>query len=158
VPNIYEKIKSLPSFLTLCYYTNHGRRKMGRWGQTNKISQKIKNYSRINIFHCGIIIIASQVVPLTKSYIQGKWEEFKINIMSSPVPDSYKNYIEDEFAYYEPGLSYFQNLAKKAGIANTGLAYSYDPVTKEKKEIIIDIEYSEPMYLSIEAIGIKMLK
>jgi hypothetical protein len=29
---------------------------------------------------------------------------------------------------------------------------------KKKKEIIIDIEYSEPMYLSIEAIGLKMLK
>lgn len=106
----------------------------------------------------GIIIIASQVIPLSKSYLQGKWEEFKVSIMSSPVPDSYKSYIEDEFAYYEPGLSYFQNLASKAGSSNTDTTYSYDPVTKERKEIVIDTSYSNSMYLSIEAIGIENIK
>jgi len=106
----------------------------------------------------GLVIIVSQVVPLSKSYIEGKWEEFKMNVMSSPVPNSYKSYIEDEFAYYDPGLSYFQNLATKAGISNLGLAYSYDPITKEKKEIIINREYSEYMYLSLPSVGIERVR
>ncbi len=106
----------------------------------------------------GFVIIVSQVVPLSKSYIEGKWEEFRINVMSSPVPDSYKGYIEDEFAYYDPGLSYFQNLATKAGIVNLGTAYSYDPITKEKKAIVIDKEYSEYMYISLSSIGIEKVR
>jgi LPXTG-site transpeptidase (sortase) family protein len=106
----------------------------------------------------GIVIIVSQVVPLSKSYIEGKWQELRVNLMSSPVPDSYKSFIEDEFAYYDPGLSYFQNLANKAGISNLGTAYSYDPITKEKKEIVIDKEYSKNMSLSIDSIGIDSIR
>jgi LPXTG-site transpeptidase (sortase) family protein len=106
----------------------------------------------------GAVIVISQVFPLSKSYIEGKWEELKIELMSSPVPDSYKSYVEDEFAYYDPGLSYFQNLATKAGISNLGDAYSYDPVTKEKKKIVIDEDYSEYIYLSIESVGIDSIR
>lgn len=106
----------------------------------------------------GAIIVISQVLPLSKSYIEGKVEELRISLMSSPVPDSYKSYIEDDFAYYDPGLSYFQNLATKAGISNLGTAYSYDPATKQKKEIVIDKEYSEYMHLSIDSIGIESVR
>lgn len=128
-------------------------------GEENEKSSKRVRVVLASIFSVmGIIIITSQLIPLSKSYIEGKWEEIKINLMSSPVPDSYKNYIEDEFAYYEPGLSYFQNLATKAGISNLGTAYSYDPITKEKKEIIVDKEYSKLMHLSISSIGIDSVR
>ena len=123
-------------------------------GDPNKSVKRIRIILASLFAVMGLVIIVSQVVPLSKSYIEGKWEEFKIEVMSSPVPNSYKSYIEDEIAYYEPGLSYFQNLATKAGISNLGTAYSYDPVTKAKKEILVDKEYSKNMSLSISSVGI----
>lgn len=128
-------------------------------GEDDKQSVKKVRIVLASVFSVmGLIILVSQLVPLSKSYIDGKWEELKTSLMTSPVPDSYKNYIEDEFAYYDPGMSYFENLATKAGISNLGTAYSYDPVTKEKKEIVIDKEYSKLMHLSVSSVGINSVQ
>jgi LPXTG-site transpeptidase (sortase) family protein len=132
-----------------------------RWSvgkDQNKSVKAIRVTLSILFALMGLVIIVSQVVPLSKSYVEGKWEELRIQLMSSPVPDSYKTFVEDEFAYYDPGVSYFQNLATKAGIANMGTAYSYDPVTKERKEIEVDRDYSTLMSISIPNIGIESVR
>jgi len=104
-----------------------------------KISETKKTISWI-LGVIGIAIILSQTIPLFKSYIQGQIQLSKQNSMKDPLPESYKQYIQDEFAYYDPGKSYFENLSKTAeGLQYQGL-FSYDPETKSTKEIVIDRE------------------
>jgi len=103
----------------------------------------------------GLIILASQLFPLSISYVEGKWLEFKVNVLAAPVPDSYKTYVEGEFAYYDPGKSYFQNLAQKVGeLSQTG-NQSFDPISKKMKKIVVDKKYSKDLKLTIQDIGIK---
>ena len=63
----------------------------------------------------GILLILSQAVPLFRSYVAGKIELAKQSLMKDPLPESYKEYIQDEFAYYDPGKSYFANLSARVG-------------------------------------------
>ena len=73
----------------------------------------------------------------------------------NPVPESYKEYIEKEFAYYNPGKSYFANLSEKIDVLGE---YSYDPNSKTQKEVIVDTEYKKDMYITIEGIEINNIK
>jgi LPXTG-site transpeptidase (sortase) family protein len=106
----------------------------------------------------GLIIIGSQLIPLTISYIDGLIEKARVDSMIEPVPESYKKYIEEEFAYYDPGKSYFANLAAQIGDIDITNQYSYDPETNTQKEIKIDTGYKKSMYITISAIGIKEIK
>lgn len=103
----------------------------------------------------GIIVITSQVFPLSKSYIQGEFEELKQRLMKDPFPESYKQYIANEFAYYDPGKSYFENLFNNAQNLQYQGVFTYDPRTKTNKPIIVDKEYKENMYLDIDSVDIK---
>lgn len=78
--------------------------------------------------------------------------------MKDPLPESYRQYIQDEFAYYDPGKSYFANLSENAeGLDYKGL-FTYDPTTKSNKEIKVDKEYNKNMYISISTIGINNIR
>ncbi|MFA5622705.1 MAG: sortase [Candidatus Dojkabacteria bacterium] len=106
----------------------------------------------------GIVVIISQVFPLTKSYVQGEFQELKQRIMKDPLPESYRQYIADEFAYYDPGKSYFANLSDSAeGLQYQGV-FTYDPKTKTSKPIVVNKEYSENMYITIDKIDIKDIR
>lgn len=100
----------------------------------------------------GIAILLSQLFPITQSYLSGKVYEIRASIMAKPIPDSHKEYIEGQFAFYNPDQSYFQNLLSNAGKSITNL--TYDPVTKQLKKPIINEEYSGRMRLTIVGAGI----
>lgn len=122
--------------------------------QTKKV-KKTKIVISISLSLIGVLIILSQAIPLTKSYIDGVIEQTRVRLMKNPVPDSYKAYIEEEFAYYDPSKSYFANLEDRIeGLTFKGI-YTYDPVTNSQKEVQIDTEYSKDMYISIESVGIE---
>jgi len=106
----------------------------------------------------GVMIILSQSIPLLSSYIQGEMNILKQKLMKDPLPESYKQYIEDQFAYYDPGKSYFANLSKSAEDLQYDSLFTYDPKTKTNKEVVVDREYSQNMYISIEAIEIKDIR
>lgn len=106
----------------------------------------------------GLIIVASQVIPLTKSYVEGIVEQKRTEVKVDPVPESYKKFIEEEFAYYDPGQSYFANLSQQVGDINMTGRYSYDPVTKTQKPIEINKDYKKDMYITIDSVGIENIK
>jgi len=106
----------------------------------------------------GLVVVASQVIPLTKSYVEGMVEQRREDIKVEPVPESYKKYIKEEFAYYDPGQSYFANLSRQLGDLNFSEQYSYDPITKTQKEVLIDSSYDKDMSITIESVGIKDIK
>ncbi|MCD4811121.1 sortase [bacterium] len=122
--------------------------------QTTKV-KKTKIAISVSLSLIGILIILSQAIPLTKSYIDGVIEQTRVKLMKNPVPDSYKAYIEEEFAYYDPSKNYFANLEDGIeGLTFKGI-YTYDPTTDSQKEIQIDSEYSKDMYISIKSVGIE---
>lgn len=130
--------------------------------QVKKISEKkISDTKKVLSWGFGILgltILLSQVIPLLISYIYGRIELSKQDLIKDPVPQSYKEYIEDEFAYYDPGKSYFENLSENAeGMEYQGM-FTYDSQTKTSKEIVVNKEYSKNMYITISEIGIDNIR
>ncbi|KKR05607.1 MAG: Fimbrial associated sortase [candidate division WS6 bacterium GW2011_GWF2_39_15] len=104
----------------------------------------------------GLIILLSQVFPILGSYISGKLYEVRASFMVKPIPDSHKEFIEGQFAYYNPGKSYFQNLLSAAGNSINNL--TYDPVTRQLKEPTIDTAYNKALQLTILGTGISNIR
>jgi len=131
------------------------------WNVPTKDERKTKNVrlwiSGILAF-VGLVIVSTQIIPLTGSFFDGLIERFRTELQIKPVPDSYKQYIEEQFAYYDPGKSYFANLAEQIGDIEIASQYSYDPKSGSQKEIKIDTEYKKDMFISIPSIGIKDIK
>ena len=122
--------------------------------QTKKV-KRTKIFISLTLSVIGILVILSQAIPLTKSYIDGVIEQARVKLMKNPVPDSYKAYIEEEFAYYDPSKSYFDNLEDRIeGLTFEGV-YTYDPTTNETKKIVVNTQYGKDMYLSIKSVGIE---
>ena len=117
--------------------------------------QKTRVYISISLATVGLLVILSQTIPLAKSYVDGLVEQLRADMKVNPVPESYKEYIEKEFAYYNPGKSYFANLSEKIDVLGE---YSYDPNSKTQKEVIVDTEYKKDMYITIEDIEINNIK
>jgi LPXTG-site transpeptidase (sortase) family protein len=128
------------------------------WNIQSESISKVKNTKKniaIILSILGIAIVLSQVIPLSRSYIQGEFEMLKVRLMKDPIP---KEYIGDEFAYYDPGKSYFENLSNNAeGMQYSG-QFTYDPQTKKSKPIVVDDQYSKDMYMTIGEIGIENIK
>jgi LPXTG-site transpeptidase (sortase) family protein len=120
--------------------------------------RRIRIWVSVVLATSGLIVVASQVIPLTKSYVEGVVEQRRIDIKVDPVPESYKKYIEEEFAYYDPGKSYFANLSEQLGNLDITGQYSYNPETKTQVEVEINKDYSKDMYLTIESVGIADIK
>jgi len=106
----------------------------------------------------GLVIVSTQVIPLTGSFLDGLIERIRTEFKIKPVPDSYKQYIEEQFAYYDPGKSYFANLAEQIGDIEIASQYSYDPESGTQKEIAVDTKYDKDMSISIASVGIKDIK
>ncbi len=122
-----------------------------------KVSQMTKNISWI-FGIIGITILLSQGIPLLSSYIQGRIQLSKQELMKDPTPDTYKEYIENELAYYDPGKSYFENLSKNAEDLQYQGLFTYDPSTKSRKEIVVDREYQKNLIINIPNIEIKDIR
>lgn len=131
------------------------------WNVPTKDEKKTKNVrlwiSGILAF-IGLVIVATQAVPLAGSFLDGLIEKIRTEFKIKPVPDSYKQYIEEQFAYYDPGKSYFVNLAEQIGDIEISSQYSYDPQSGSQKEIVVDTKYDKNMYISIASIGIEDIK
>ncbi len=123
--------------------------------QDEKKIKKIKSLLSWLFAVIGLIIVLSQIFPLSRSYVLGKYEELKVQLMKDPFPQSYKQYVQNEFAYYDPGESYFKNLSNNAEKLRYQGIFTYDPTTKTSKPTVINKEYSENMYLNIESVEIK---
>lgn len=122
--------------------------------QSKKV-RKTKVVISITLSVIGVLIILSQAIPLTKSYIDGWIEQTRVKLMKNPVPDSYRKYIEEDFAYYDPSKGYFANLEESIGELTFTGSFTYDPTTNSSREIVIDTDYDKDMYLDIESIGIE---
>jgi LPXTG-site transpeptidase (sortase) family protein len=123
--------------------------------EESKKVRKTKIAISITLSAIGVLLILSQAIPLTKSYIDGWIEQARVKLMKNPVPDSYRKYIEEEFAYYDPSKSYFANLENSIdGLTFEG-KFTYDPNTNSSKKVVINTEYAKDMSISIDNIGIK---
>ncbi len=118
-----------------------------------KISNTKKTLSWVFAF-IGVLIIVSQSIPLLSSYIQGEVNILKQKLMKDPLPESYRQYIEDQFAYYDPGVSYFANLSNSVENLKYDGLFTYDPTTKTTREVLVDKEYGQNMYINIPSIDI----
>ncbi|MBP5204422.1 sortase [bacterium] len=96
----------------------------------------------------GLIIIASQSIPLLKSYIDGVITQTREDVKVNPVSEEYKTYIENEFAFYDPGKNYFENLAHELVLGASSSSKG------SAKHYVIDTSYSKPMYITISSIEI----
>jgi len=129
------------------------------WNIDTENTKKVKRTRTfISLFLAfgGLAVIASQVIPLMGSYIDGVIAQKRVDIKVEPVPESYKKYIEDEFAYYDPGMSYFANLSEQIGVL--GVSTTYNSATKTQKAIKVDTAYKKDMYITISSIGIRRIK
>lgn len=106
----------------------------------------------------GFVLLFSQIVPLVSSYATGKIDEIKASRLVKPIPDAHKESILGAFAYYNPGESYFRNIARQLGELTLDQEYSYDPTTKQSKKIVIDKTYNKAMQISIPALNISKVK
>lgn len=130
------------------------------WNIQTENQKKIKKtriWISILLAFTGLVIIGSQVVPLAKSYIDGIVDQVLVNLKVNPVPDSYKAYIEQQFAYYDPGKSYFANLSSELGSVSETSQY-YDVTTQTQKNIVVDKDYDKLMYMTISSIGIDNIR
>lgn len=95
----------------------------------------------------GLLIISSQIIPLTNSLLEGKRLERQHENIATPLPDSYKQYIQGEFAYYNPGQSYFLNLTDQA-----------QKQSEKVNSVFIDEEYKNDMFIHIDSVNIEKVK
>lgn len=121
---------------------------------SQKKVKKVQTTISIILSILGLIILGSQAIPLISSYTQGLVEQKRAEVKIRPVPESYSRYIEEEFAYYDPGQSYFANLSRQLG--NLDVLGASD--TEIGTKVVINKEYTEPMYISIDSIGISNIK
>lgn len=95
----------------------------------------------------GLLVLSSQLLPLTGSFIQGRLFETQSASIAKPLPESYKQYIQGEFAYYDPGQTYFLNLSRQA-----------QQQAEKIEGVTIDTEYSKDMFINIGSVGIENVK
>ncbi len=89
----------------------------------------------------GLTLVISQGLPLAASFLQGKFIEIQANNIIRPTHENEEQYIKGEFAYFDPGTNYFQNISKQVE-------------TTLDRETFINTEYKKNMSLTIESVGI----
>jgi len=107
----------------------------------------------------GLLVVAGQALPLIKSYIDGVIAQKRVEVIAEPVPESYKTYIENEFAFYDPGQSYFSNLSKQFGILGVSTASTNSSANNALySNVKINQAYNKEMYITIPSVGIQNIK
>ncbi|WKZ30721.1 MAG: sortase [Candidatus Dojkabacteria bacterium] len=105
----------------------------------------------------GIFILMTQLIPLTESFVKGKLLQAQNKELISPVPGAYKREIEGEFAYWDPSVSYFENLIQEAQVLGASAQSTIDPETNRFREIVIDESYAKPMAITIASLQINSI-
>lgn len=123
--------------------------------RNEKIVKRIRVLVSSLMATAGIFILFSQLYPLGQSYLKNIILQHKGKTIYSPVPGAYKRLIGDQFAYWDPGESYFQNLITQSGAVAAKPNQYYNPETKQYENIIIDSSYAKPMELTIPSLQIK---
>lgn len=101
----------------------------------------------------GIVILVSQLGPLGMSYLEGYILETKTQSIKDPITAQEMNQSDRDLPYYDPGISYFQNLIEHIGaqgVAGISTGIYQDP----QEQVTIDQDYSSPMKINIPRIGI----
>lgn len=123
-----------------------------------KVQQGIAKVLRVGISISlaigGIFILMTQLVPLTESYFKGKVLQIREKELISPVPGAYKREIEGEFAYWDPSVSYFENLFQEAQVLGQSTTQTLDPETNKYREVLINEDYAGIMSLNISSLNI----
>lgn len=104
----------------------------------------------------GILLLASQLLPLAQSYLTGLIYDQKEKALAAPIPSDFQEARNKEFGF-DPGKSYFANLIKDADIQYNN-ALTFDPVTKQMKPVTINDTYSTPMKITIATAQINNIK
>lgn len=103
----------------------------------------------------GLAILTSQLGPLATSYIKGKIMENNLETIKDPTSASDLNPQDSDLPYYDPGLSYFQNLIQHISPDYVLGETNYPSQTIDNKNVKIDDSYSKNMKLSISKLNIK---
>ena len=105
----------------------------------------------------GILILLSQLGPLGMSYIQGILMEKQVQSIKDPAPAQELDPDNSDLPYYDPGMSYFQNLIDHIGSPAVAGAQSPGTDSIPNENIYIDENYGAAMQLSIPSIGINKI-
>jgi len=101
----------------------------------------------------GIVILAAQLGPLGLSYLKGRIIQNQSTIIQDPTTASELNPENSDLPYFDPGLSYFQNL-----IQHVNDGQYVDPAQPQAQRpdenVKIDKNYSKEMILSISSVEI----
>jgi LPXTG-site transpeptidase (sortase) family protein len=103
----------------------------------------------------GFLILASQLVPLGYSYLEGTLLQRQTRSIQDPTPSHNLDPKDTDLPYYDPGVSYFQNLIEHIGAAGVAGANTQGLYKPRENPVTVDETYSQPMYLTIESIGIQ---
>ncbi|GAB4157671.1 MAG: hypothetical protein Fur003_1410 [Candidatus Dojkabacteria bacterium] len=134
-----------------------------QWNLDNVEKNQAKAVKRIRVLlsvllaTAGGVILSFQLIPLANSWLKQKVIESKNQNIVSPVPGSIRRDIGGEFAYWDPSVSYFENLIGAAdGIYQTDPSFT-NPITPIGSNVVIDESYKKSMKLTIAALGINKI-
>lgn len=101
----------------------------------------------------GLVILAAQLGPLGLSYLKGKIIQNQSDTIQNPTTASELNPENSDLPYFDPGLSYFQNLIQHI---NDGQYIDPDQPQAQRpdEDIKVDKNYSKEMMISIPSIEI----
>ncbi len=105
----------------------------------------------------GISILGLQAAPLVSSYLKGKVLENQVISIKDPAPSYEINPSDNDLPYYDPGMSYFQNLLQHINPGANVAGASTGPNTTQPSNFKVDESYSSPMKISIPSVEIKSI-
>ncbi len=103
----------------------------------------------------GLFILGSQLLPIAQSYLKSVLMEVQSSTIKNPTPEAEIDPQTQDLPYYDPGLSYFQNLIQHISpdyVAGVSTGPNNSGNTANVK---IDKTYSKQMKLSIPKLGIQ---
>jgi sortase A len=103
----------------------------------------------------GLVILGTQLGPLGISYINGKILESQLNTIKDPAPAQELNSQNTDLPYYDPGLSYFQNVMQHIG--EDGDYSISNGSSQSSSKVIVDKDYKKSMQITIESVNIKRI-
>ncbi|MBN2100931.1 sortase [Candidatus Dojkabacteria bacterium] len=102
----------------------------------------------------GFIVLGAQLGPLASSYVKGKIIEKGLESIKDPTTESELSPEDADLPYYDPGLSYFQNLVQHISPGYVAGASTDPNHPQPTQNITVDENYSKDMKMSIPSIGI----
>lgn len=102
----------------------------------------------------GLAILTAQLAPLAFSYLKGFILENQVLSIKDPTPSEELSQSDSDLPYYDPGISYFQNLVQHISPDYVAGASTEQDQNYPRERPTIDENYSQEMKISIPKIGI----